>query len=278
MVIKTLQSASAEEIRRCFAEAFSDYVIQVDFTMERYHRHLLRYGVDLEHSMGAYLDGQLVGFILNGVGMWDGKRTLYDAGTGVIPEARGRGITEQIFLQVKEHARAMGCEQCLLEVIQSNTAAIRIYERQGFRKTRELCCFKGAKSDLSLPRPFEAEPAALSATPEPFWDFHPSWQNSSDAVRRVGEHLSTLVVWMDGEPAGYVVFGPAGGEIVQLAVRPDRRGRGVGGSLLAAAADRCRSEELTVLNIEATAETTRSFWTRKLRPYVDQYEMALPRV
>jgi ribosomal protein S18 acetylase RimI-like enzyme len=278
MLIKTLETESSEEIRRCFAEAFADYVIQVDFTLERYHLHLLRYGVELEHSMGAYLDGRLVGFILNGTGLWDGKRTLYDAGTGVIPEARGRGVTEQIFLRMKEHAQAGGFEQYLLEVIQSNSPAIRIYERQGFRTVRELCCFRGAKADLTPRRSFEADPAELPVAPESFWEHRPSWQNSTDAVRRYDRHLSTLAVQVEGELAGYAVFAPAGGDVVQLAVRPDLRGRGVADSLLAGVADRCRSDHITVLNVEKGAETTRSFWAHRLQPYVDQYEMVLPLV
>jgi ribosomal protein S18 acetylase RimI-like enzyme len=278
VLIETLEAETAEEIRRCFSEAFADYAVQVDFTLERYHQHILRNGVELGHSMGAYLEGRLVGFILNGTGEWNGKRTLYDAGTGVSPSARGQKVTEQIFHRMREHATAMGFEQYLLEVIQSNAAAIRIYEKQGFRTVRELCCFRAAKADLLLHRPFVAGPAEPFAESELCWECRPSWQNSSDSVRRFRQYLSAVVVKIEDTPAGYAVFGPETGEIVQLAVRPDLRGRGVGSSLLAGVADRTRSDKLTILNVEKSAETTRSFWTRRFQPFVDQYEMMLPLV
>ncbi len=286
MLIKTLESEADEVIRRCFAEAFADYTIQVDFTLERYHRHCQRFGVALEHSMGAYLDGQLVGFVLNSAGVWNGRRTLYDAGTGVIPAARGQKVTEQILQQVRRHARENGFEQYLLEVIQSNAAAIRVYQKQGFRTVRELCSFRAKKADLALDRSpdrpsdqalnprFETIPAETVTEEESFWDYRPSWQNSSDALRR-SPHLRRVIVETGGSLAGYAIYGPEGGEIVQLAVRSDARGRGVGSSLLAGVADRTTADTLTVLNVEKTAEAARSFWSRRFQPLVDQYEMML---
>jgi ribosomal protein S18 acetylase RimI-like enzyme len=272
---RTLENESPEAIHRCFAGAFADYVIKVDFTIEKYRRHVIRYGVEPQHSMGAYSDGRMVGFILNATGTWNGKRTIYDAGTGVVPEARGQGLTRRIFERLKEHAIAAGFEQYLLEVIQSNAPALSIYEKQGFVRTRELCCFKGPKDSAGAASPFEAEEIGPLDDVETFWEAPPSWQNSTVTVERCRENLQWLGVRLDGGIAGYAVFSPDGGEILQMAVRPDARGRGVGGSLLAGVARRSAAADITVLNIEKGARAAVSFWGHRLPPYVDQFEMAL---
>ena len=39
-------------------------------------------------SVGAFEHGELTGIVLNGVRYWDGEKTIYDLGTGVIPAFR----------------------------------------------------------------------------------------------------------------------------------------------------------------------------------------------
>jgi len=55
-----------------------------------------RDAVQLEISAGAFAENMPVAFYMNGLGLWQGKQTVYDAGTGVIPEYRGRGIAKEL--------------------------------------------------------------------------------------------------------------------------------------------------------------------------------------
>ena len=80
-----------------FVEAFSDYLIAFQLSEQQFRNHIKLNAVDLNRSMGCFDDGELVGLSLNGFGQWNNVPTVYDAGTGVIPSHRKRGISESMF-------------------------------------------------------------------------------------------------------------------------------------------------------------------------------------
>ena len=49
-------------------------------------------------------------------------------------EARGRGVGEAMLAAAEDAARDRACARMRLEVRQDNAAAIRLYERQGYRR------------------------------------------------------------------------------------------------------------------------------------------------
>ena len=87
------------------------------------------------------LIGVLVGFVLNGVRVWDGEKTIYDLGTGVIPTFRRKGITENLLNLVKELCQKNNIGAYQLEVIQTNEGAVALYQKQGFQAKRALNCY-----------------------------------------------------------------------------------------------------------------------------------------
>ena len=50
----------------------------------------------------------------------------------VLPEYRRQGLADKLFEACAEHCRAIGVEMMFLEVRESNTPAISLYEKQGF--------------------------------------------------------------------------------------------------------------------------------------------------
>src|SRR5690349_15805018 len=80
-----------------FIEAFSDYVFPFALTESQFKNHINLNAVDLDRTVGYVEAGRLLGFSLNGFGTWNGRRTVYDAGTGVVPSARRRGISRSMF-------------------------------------------------------------------------------------------------------------------------------------------------------------------------------------
>ena len=86
MEYRSLTGTSIKSIHEAFLQAFSDYKVPMNLSLETFEKKLKRNGFKPEFSAGAFENGRLVGFVLNGVREWDGEKTIYDTGTGVVPE------------------------------------------------------------------------------------------------------------------------------------------------------------------------------------------------
>ncbi|HWS71800.1 MAG TPA: GNAT family N-acetyltransferase, partial [Thermoanaerobaculia bacterium] len=71
-----------------------------------------------------------------------------------------------------------------------------------------------------------------------------SWQNSVASIRRATEPHFVL-----GNEEGAIVVFPSNGDVPLLAVKPEARRRGLGRTLLRAAATRC-AKPLRIMNID----------------------------
>ena len=76
------------ELYDAFIEAFSDYVFPFALTQTQFLNHIMLNAVELAYTVGCVVSSKIIGFSLNGFGDWEGKQTVYDAGTGVIPAMR----------------------------------------------------------------------------------------------------------------------------------------------------------------------------------------------
>jgi ribosomal protein S18 acetylase RimI-like enzyme len=197
-----------DRLYAAFIEAFSDYVIPFALTETQFRNHINLNAVDLERTIGSFEGDRLIGFSLNGFGDWNGRSTVYDAGTGVIPAFRRRGVSEKMFEMMVPHFKGAHFEQWLLEVISTNTAAIRLYEKLGFHRTREIALLQfdgkvaGEKpSGVEIRDIDEPDWKFLTA----FWDGTTTWQNSVDAMERSRMNKRILGAFVDGECVGYIV-------------------------------------------------------------------------
>lgn len=276
-VVCALEGVAEEEILDCFNEAFSDYAVNVAMDLSGLHRHLVRNGYDPSISTGARVDGRLVGFVLNGCREWGGGLASYDLGTGAIPAARGQGVMSALASTAKDLMRAKGLSNWVLEVLCDNEKAIRLYEKQGFKVCRGLSCLRASREAV---RTVASWPVDRLSCPdwdslEAFWDFTPSWQNSIASIKALEDCFHIGSVSVDGRIAGYIVFNPSSGDVPQLAVCKDCRGRGVASSLLSYAASHCQGPVLKVNNVEAGQGLEQWLELSGLAVYARQYEMAL---
>jgi ribosomal protein S18 acetylase RimI-like enzyme len=60
------------------------------------------------------------------------------AGFAVVPDARGRGVGSALLAAAERHARDGGARKLSLRVLSTNDAALRLYERCGFRREGTL--------------------------------------------------------------------------------------------------------------------------------------------
>ena len=266
-----------------FIEAFSDYVFPFALTETQFRNHILLNAVDLERTVGCLEGDKVVGFSLNGFGLWNGKQTVYDAGTGVIPAARRQGVSEAMFEMMLPIFTESGIEQCLLEVITNNHGAIRLYEKLQFQVVRELALLQ---CDGGIKAPFDPPPdVEIREITEPdwelfltFWDGYPSWQNSIDAVGRSTPMKKIAGAFIDGKCVGYIVFSSKFGRVAQIAVTYNYRNRGIATMLLKKMQnDTAPGYSLQVINIDKSLSAAVSFFAeRGFYERLSQHEMIKP--
>ncbi len=281
MEYQTLEKTDTFCLYQTFRQAFSDYQVPVDMPYEAFETNLKRNGYMPGMSVGAFEHGELTGIVLNGVRYWDGEKTIYDLGTGVIPAFRKRGITQKMLSMVQTICQDNGIGRYQLEVIQENMAAVSLYKKQGFQIKRSLnCCVtekNERKSDES--RRWRIFPSR-ALTPEQwecaksFWDYSPSWQNSMDSVCAIADSFACILAEISGKLIGYGMINKANGDIVQLAVKPEYRRLGAATDIMRYLQEQTGSPKIKMLNIDERDEALNMFLKQSgFRVFVQQYEM-----
>lgn len=281
LMYNLLESTSIEKLHKTFLEAFSDYQVKLDLPLLKLQQMLKRRGYVSKASIGAFENDTLVGFLLNGIRNWDGKLTAYDTGTAVIETHRKQGITSNMFLNAKELLEKMGVEQYLLETIQSNTSAIQLYKKQGFEILRDFECFKLDKNKYNPITTYKVE--HINKINESiwkglikFWDFKPSWQNSIDSVDTMSDAFIYSIMTINDSIVGYGIIDKQTGDIPQIAVDKDCRGKGIGRSILTDLINSTESNKINILNVDSQFTSMKNFLLHLgFEQYVSQYEMAL---
>ncbi|MBE5979172.1 MAG: GNAT family N-acetyltransferase [Paenibacillaceae bacterium] len=267
-----------EEMYQSFLKAFSDYQVPMNMTFPQFEKMLKRRGFDSYVSVGAFEGDSLVGFILNGCRMWNGKATAYDVGTGVIPQFRKQGITNYMLRTARQNFSKSGVEQYVLEVLTANTSAASIYTKNGFTVERELLC---CQMERGMNRTDLLHQSERVMDPDwelfsKFWDYQPSWQNSIQSVDAVRESFEILAVRINNCIVGYGMIDKITGEIPQIAVDKNWRNKGIGSRILADLMNQTSSDQLKILNIDTRSETMLQFITAAgFHNTVNQYEMKL---
>lgn len=217
---KTLDKTSIEILHKAFVNAFSDYQVKIDLPIWKFKQMLQRRGYIAEMSIGAFLNEKLVGFVLNGYRIWNGKLTVYDIGTGVVSNYRRQGVTNNILSNIKNIIKEEQVKQYLLEVIKSNESAVNLYKKQNFEIQRELECFQLDKSQYNSIINYKVEHVNKIDLNQliQFWDFNPSWQNSIDSINAISEAFLYSIVRFDNTIVGYGIIDKKTGDIPQIAV------------------------------------------------------------
>ena len=204
-----------------FIAAFSDYVMPFELTEQQFRNHIVLNAVDLSLSVGVIDEEKLIGFTLNGFGMWLGVNTVYDAGTGVLPEFRRRGLSKTMFDIMTPVFKDRGVEQWLLEVITTNEKAIGLYKKLGFYTSRTLSLLQ-PESELSFHADSPVD-IVLRDIHEPdwsllrtFWNGEPSWQNSIDALSRSRMNKRFIGAFHGDDCLGYIVFSTNFARLAQI--------------------------------------------------------------
>jgi ribosomal protein S18 acetylase RimI-like enzyme len=266
-------------LHAAWLRAFSDYAVNMQTSEADFRRRLTRDGFRDDMSLGIFRGDEIVGFTLNGFDLWDGVPTAYDVGTALVPEHRGRRLTEELFRDMLPGLKRRGVERYLLEVISTNLSAVSLYRKLGFEVSREFSVLtldggvetKGRDDSIAIR---EIELPAPEIARE-FWDWRPSWQNSSPSLARSAGARVTVGAFAGDRLVGYGVVFPSNGNVAQLAVAKDDRRRGAASLVLQALRREVEGgKQLRMINVDSSSAGTLAFCAaHNFRLMLNQFEM-----
>ena len=274
MQITTLQSTSIEQITATFVEAFKDYELPMRLTVEQMRRKISVENINLSYSLGAFDGDEMVGFILHGFGVVDGKKTLWNGGTGVVETARGNRLTEKMYEFITPILKANNTERIILEVLQTNEKAKKVYEKIGFVTQREFFSYKGEmqtdKWTTHIVQQLEEYDLTTLST---FEEVKPCWQSSNPVLRNWGKAIKAIAVKNEKEIIGLLIYNQTNKRIQRFAVNKDFRRQGIATAMFNYATEHF-DRQLTVVNMDSSVEGLNAFLlSLGLKRFAEQWEM-----
>lgn len=275
--IRHLTDTPTEALHAAFLDAFADYAVDMQMPLAKFRSMLCENGFSPAASVGAFDDGRFVGFLFCAERYYQGRRTLYDCGTGVIPAFRGQHVGSRLLSSLTERRCA---DRFILEVLQDNASAVALYRNQGFHSVRELACCRCKKTALAASAVMpvlvtDALPDTFLAQASGLWDYAPTWQNSTASMLHTDDVAYAVIA--DGAfLIGYGALNRRNGSLMQLAVRREYRGMGAGSTLVFALSGACLSDNLYAINADMRDAALRhALLSWGFSEYAKQYEMEL---
>ncbi len=139
----TLSLKSASEYSISFladlmTRGFEGYFVPIHITEAAMLTMLRRDGIDLASSRVLVKDEEPIGIGFIARRGWTSRL----AAMGIVSNSRSGGAGTWAMQNLIEEAKARGEKEMVLEVIEQNTAGVKLYEKVGFKKIRRLVGYK----------------------------------------------------------------------------------------------------------------------------------------
>ena len=209
---QALCGVNMQQLAECFNLSFSDYEQPIRFTSESLKYYLTASTVDLSLSFGAFYNERLVAFILNSSGIYQNQRVVFDAGTGVVPEHRGKHVFSALFEYTSNQLQHRNIARYYLEVLQSNHHAMSIYSKKGFSVRREYSVLTASGPSQSCINDVTVMPYQNFDTFPTKFSVEPSFEHTSYTIAQNPQLYEVLSL----NNQAYCIYAKKNGEIIQM--------------------------------------------------------------
>jgi len=125
---------TTDQLTAIYNQTRVDYMVPMPMNAARLAEYIHTYNVDLEHSLVAVREDELMGVAMLGVRADRAWLTRL----GVVPRTRRSGVGEALTTGLLEQAEKLGRRFHMLEVIKNNVPAHELFRKLGFYEVGEL--------------------------------------------------------------------------------------------------------------------------------------------
>ncbi len=274
---RNMTDVDIKMIHATFLDAFSNYEVAFDIPLEKLQEMMITRSFDAKYSLGCFNNDELVGFSLSGYRVINGSRYCYDTATGIKQAYQHKHIGKALITHLIAMLKKEGIQYFLLEVLENNEAAQKIYKNSGFEITRKLNCYKALKKfdvPISDTYNFSYDANILTTIDEiAFNSYKPSWQNSLESYKNCVKNYDVISLTIQGEMIGYLIVYKSSNNILQLGIREDKRNKGFEEILLSEMQRLSALDECSLLNVEDGSYIDYKLKEIGFEKNVSQYEM-----
>ncbi len=127
-------SFTFDELVTIYNQGRIDYIVPMPMSAISLREYVRNYDINLEKSVVATLDGEPAGLNMLGVRRGHTWVTRLE----VLPNKRRCGLGQRMMEYIIDRSRQLEVPYSVLEVIQNNKPAFRLFHKLGFREAREL--------------------------------------------------------------------------------------------------------------------------------------------
>lgn len=238
-----------EALTQLYDQTRADYLIPMQLDPAGLANYIHLYDVDLAHSWVARRGDLLLGLAM--LGVRPGRTWM--TRLGVLPGERRSGAGGALLRALLDSSRTIDCPLAILEVIQGNAPAHKLFLKEGFQPTHELLVMRRPAGPSPEPPQGRAEwldlsqaLARLASYPERL-----PWTNEPETYRNAGDGQG-LTLDLGAAGRGWLVFRRHEAQLSHVVLHTETGDpQTVGGALLAHLFSRFPDLESSLENVPA---------------------------
>lgn len=197
-------SFSIDQLTSIYNQTRVDYMVPMPMNAARLAEYIQLYNVDMDHSLVAMQNGEMLGVAMLGVR----KGRAWVTRLGVIPNTRRNGVGKALVGGLLDQADSLGIGFTMLEVIKNNTPAHQLFLKLGFYEVGELLVLRRSPV-MPPPDPIVADARRIDRADALVLIGHDRgtqpWTNQSESLMNAQEISGLWLTLADGT-SGWLVY------------------------------------------------------------------------
>ncbi len=193
-----------DQLTAIYNQTRVDYMIPMPMNAARLKEYILAYDVDLDHSLVALHNDEMLGIAMLGTR----KDRVWITRLGVLPNTRRHGTGKALMTGLLDQAAMLQIDFSMLEVIKNNTPAHQLFLKLGFSENGELLVLRRSPT-IPPPDPMVADAERLERADALVLVARDRgtqpWTNQSETLSNVQDVSGLRITLADGS-RGWLVY------------------------------------------------------------------------